>query len=148
MRSLANEIARGLEPLDDILRKHRVSPAYFQSLEKNPRFHAMVILAAKEWSAADNVTKRTELKAALMFEEALPEFFARMHDTKESLAAKVEFMKLLGKTAKLGTQEQTRQQGETLRLVINLGSDQQLEISKELPSKVINHDDFTGEFGE
>lgn len=142
MVSLSNAIAKGLEPLDEILMRHNVSRAHFSELEKNPRFHAMVVMAAREWGEADNVGKRNELKSSMMFEECLPEFMTRLHDKNESLAAKVEFMKLLAKVGKLGAPDRIAGGGETFKLTINLGADQQLNIEKMLPSRVIESDDY------
>lgn len=145
MVSIANAIGRGMEPIEDILIRHNVSHAYFKGvLEKNPRFHAMAVQAAREWAAAENVTKRTEAKSLMMFEECLPEFMNRLHDRGESLAAKVEFMKLLAKTGKLGVPDRDQNASETFKLTINLGADQQLNIEKPLPMKVINADDMDG----
>jgi hypothetical protein len=145
LQALANDIGQGLIPLEDILMRHNVSLAFYKSIENNPRFHKMVISAAKEWAAAENANQRVERKSTLMFEAALPEFYARMHDPKETLTAKVEMMKLLGKTGKLGaTEAKQGAAGETFKLTINLGADRELHFEKELPVRVIDAEPLDG----
>lgn len=141
MQSVATAIGRGIEPLQEILDRHSISVAYYQSLSRNPKFNAMVHLAKREWDAADNTTKRIEHKSLIVFEETLPEMHARLHDKSEPLMAKVQLMKVLKEVAGLGRQEKEQQTQETFKVTINLGNGNELNIEKPLPVKVIDHDE-------
>ena len=78
-----------------------------------------------------------------MVEEALPEFYARMHDPKEPLPAKTDVLKTIAKFAGVGGSDfNAAVGGEKLSVTINLGSDHQLRIEKEVTSKVIDHEDI------
>jgi hypothetical protein len=136
--SLTKEIAMDILPLQDILKLNHVTPQQFSQIVRTPRYKTLMQQARLEWSTAKNSAERVRLKTAVMLEEALPEFHARMHDKSEPLSSKVELAKFVGKLSGIG--EKAPNSGpaaETFKVIINLGESEKLSFEKELPAKVI-----------
>lgn len=137
VQRLTREIAMDIRPLTDILSMHGVSEEQWEALQSNPIFQERLAKAVDEWQSAANTSDRVKLKSLAFIEEALPEFYARAHDPKEPLTAKVELLKAITKLGGLGGPVDGSIAGERLSVTINLGADQTVKIEKEVPSKVI-----------
>lgn len=139
---LAREIAMDMRPLEEILEIHEITPTNWERLRENTQFQALLRSEIEAWNSATNTSERVKIKALAFVEEALPEFYARAHDPKEPLNAKVEVLKTVAKFAGVGgSQFDASMAGEKFSVTINLGADQQLKIEKTLPTQVIEHED-------
>jgi hypothetical protein len=137
---LAREVAMDLHPLEDILKRHKVSKADFTRISKLTRFQALLTDAVTTWHGALNTHERTKLKAAALVEEWLPELNTRMHDPQESLNAKIEGGKLAARIAEMGLSKAGIEGGigEKVSITINMGADSKLEFKKEAPPQIID----------
>lgn len=138
---LAREIAMDIRPLDDILVAHGVNTSDWENISKNPSFQGLLRSEIEAWQSATNTAERVKIKSLAFVEEALPEFYARAHDPKEPLSAKVEVLKTISKFAGVGQSIDGTNLGEKLTVTINLGTDHSLKIEKDVTPKVINHED-------
>jgi hypothetical protein len=139
---LAREIAMDMRPLDEILEIHEITTKNWEKLKENTQFQALLQSEIEAWQAAANTPERVKLKSLAFVEEALPEFYARAHDPKEPLNAKVEVLKTIAKFAGVGgNQFDDSVGGKKFSVTINLGADQSLRIEKTLPTQVIEHED-------
>lgn len=137
---LAREIAMDIRPLEDILSAHGIDHARWETIHSNPRFQALLRSEVESWQSATNTAERVKIKSLAFVEESLPEFFARAHDRREPLNSKVEVLKTVAKFAGVGgSGVDGSVAGEKLMVTINLGADHSLKIEKEVPSKVIEH---------
>ena len=139
---LAREIAMDIRPVEEILEIHKINGENWENIQKNPYFQGILSSEVEAWQSANNTSERLKIKSLAMVEEALPEFYARMHDPKEPLPAKTDVLKTIAKFAGVGGSDfNAAVGGEKLSVTINLGSDHQLRIEKEVTSKVIDHED-------
>lgn len=135
---LAREVAMDILPLDRILDQHQIDQNEWESITKTPRFQSLLASEKQAWESAVNSDERVRLKSLSMIEEALPEFYARMHDAREPLAAKTEVLKTIARFAGVGSNNfDAAVSGEKLSVTINLGADHQLKIEKDVTAKVI-----------
>lgn len=135
---LAREIAMDIRPVEDILETHQITTEEWEKTRENPYFQGVLRGEIEAWNASPNTAERVKLKTLAMVEEALPEFFARMHDPKEPLPAKTDVLKTISKFAGIGGSNfDAAMAGEKLSVTINLGTDHQLRIEKDITSKVI-----------
>jgi hypothetical protein len=140
---LAREIAMDIRPVEEILEIHKIDSEKWENIQKNPYFQGILSSEVEAWQSANNTSERLKIKSLAMVEEALPEFYARMHDPKEPLPAKTDVLKTIAKFAGVGGSDfNAAVGGEKLSVTINLGSDHQLRIEKEVTSKVIDHEDI------
>lgn len=130
-----------IRPLDDILATHGIESSEWDEISKKPAFQGLLQSEIEAWQSATNTSERVKIKTLSMVEEALPEFYARMHDQKEPLSAKVEVLKTISKFAGIGGTVEGANLGEKLTVTINLGSDHSLKIEKDVTSKVIEHEE-------
>lgn len=141
MASLAREIALEIQPLEQVLTVHGVEPWEFERIRQNPRFQQLLVEGLAIWNSSVNTPERIRLKQMQIVEQALPEMYARLHDPKESLSAKVELFKALSRGAM--PEKQAEVGGERVTITINLGADEKLSYAgaKILPSQVKDLDD-------
>jgi hypothetical protein len=137
---LAREIAMDIHPIDTILNTHGLDSNQWETISKSPSFQALLASEVEAWQSATNTSERVRLKSLSFVEEALPEFYARVHDNREPLSAKTEVLKAVSRFAGIGTALDAGMVGEKVSITINLGEDQQLKIEKTLPGKVIEGD--------
>lgn len=138
MLKIAREIAMDIQSVEDILKNHEINEDQWEEIQQNPRFKGYLRGAVEEWQSATNTAERVKLKSMAFVEEALPEFFARAHDPKEPLAAKTEVLKTIAKFAGVGGNVDGAVSGEKLTVTINLGSDNQLRIERDVTPQVID----------
>lgn len=142
MIRLAREIAMDMRPLDDILDTLKITQERYNEICSNPRFQKYLQTALEEWNSALNTSERVKIKSMAFVEEALPEFYARAHDPKESLAAKTEVLKAVARFAGIGGTAQVGGiGGEKMVVTINLGADHQLRFERDVTPQVIDHEE-------
>lgn len=139
---LAREIAINHREVEDILKDYSVSTEEWSKLQEDPEFARLLASEVEAWQSAINTHDRTKLKAAALMEMWLEEAQFRLHDPGEALPAKVELAKLIARIAEMGLTNAnvTGGGGEKFSVTINLGSDSQIKIAKELPPQVIEHE--------
>lgn len=133
---LAREIAMDIRPIDEILKSYEVDTYAWDVIQQNFTFKGYLRGAIEEWNSATNTQERVRLKALAMVEEALPEFYGRMHDADEALQHKTEVLKTITKLAGLERQVGELGGGEKFTVTINLGADQQVRIEKDITPQV------------
>lgn len=129
---LAREIAMGVFDLEVILERQGITPKQWQTISKHVRFQRLLRSEVEAWNSALNTPERIKLKSAAMVEEWLPELYARLHDRGESLNAKIEGGKLAAALAGIGKQAAIGGGVEPLVVTINLGSDKNIRIEKNV----------------
>lgn len=136
--SLAREIARDIQPLQSILEARQIDANEWERIQANPHFQRVLSSEVEAWQSATNVGERVRLKALHFVEEALPEFFQRAHDSRETLNAKTEVLKTITRLAGIGNSTVDGAAiGEKFSVTINLGADQTLKIEKTVTPQVI-----------
>ena len=135
---LARSIAMDIHPIEQILATHGLDANQWETISKHDYFQTVLRSEIEAWNAATNTAERVRLKSLSFVEEALPEFYARVHDAREPLSAKTEVLKTVSRLAGVGgTGAEVGMTGEKVSITINLGADNQLKIEKALPAKVI-----------
>lgn len=135
--SLAREVAMDIHPIETILVNHGLTPEKWEHIQKNARFDQLLKAAVEEWNSALNTADRVKIKALACVEEALPEFFSKMHDPNETLPAKVRSLEVFANLAGFTKNAQVvGGGGERFSVTINLGSDQQLKITSPAPEMI------------
>lgn len=130
---LAREIAKDMKPLETILKDHQIDEFKWAAIQENDYFQATLASEISDWNAASNVNERVRLKSLHFVEEALPEFFGRAHDPRESLAAKTDVLKTVARLAGIGVGSEVKGGiGEKFSVTINLGSDNAIKIEKTI----------------
>lgn len=141
MVKLAREIAMDLRPLDVILEMHQVKREEFELIKVNPYFVRVLSAEKEAWEAASNTAQRVSLKSAAIVEEFLPELYRRMVNPKEDLLKVVKGLEHVSKLAGMGKEsERSTDLADKVVITINMGADAKLQMTKEVPSKVIDHD--------
>jgi hypothetical protein len=139
LMQVAREIAIGVHPLDKILSRYEISHADFERLKANPRFTATLEAEIAAWNSAHNTAERIKLKSQAMVEEALPELFSQIHNSKEPLSSRIEAMKLardLGQLVKAGNFQTDGDGGSRFSVTINLGDNKQIKFEKDVTPQV------------
>ena len=135
---LAREIAKDIQPIETILERFGVSAEIWRDVSRLPHFTSLLQSEIEAWNAAGNTAERTKLKSMSMIEEALPEFFERMHDAREPLIAKARVFELVSKVA--GAFSAEREGGNAadgVKITINLGGDNKITFEKDITAQVI-----------
>jgi hypothetical protein len=132
---LAREIAMDMRPIEEVLVSQGVSEQEWERISQNATFQSYLSRLVLEWNSAVNTAERVRLKSLAFVEESLPEFYARAHDPKETLNAKVEVLKTVARFAGVGIAADTGVTGERLSVTINLGADHQLKIEKTMQDR-------------
>lgn len=136
---LARELAIEQKPLPDVLRQLNLTEEDWEDIKENERFNSLLASEVEAWHSALNTHERVKLKAATMMEEWLPESYARLHDSKETLSAKTELAKLVARLAGMGLTNASIEGGsaEKFSVTINLGGDNNIRLEKDITPRVI-----------
>lgn len=134
---LSREIARDIHDIETILNRFGISAELFADISKLPRFQSLLQSELEAWNTASNTSERVKIKSLSFVEELLPEMYARAHDPREPLSAKVELLKTIGKFGGVGVTSFEGAIGEKLSVTINLGADSQLKFEKDITPQVI-----------
>lgn len=133
MLKLAREIAMDIRPIESILETHEVGGDEWDLIQKSEVFQRYLRSSVEEWASATNAGERVRVKSLAMVEESLPEFFARLHDSRETLPAKTELLKTIARFAGVGANPDFKNGGgDKMVVTINLGADQQLRIERDI----------------
>ena len=127
---LARELAMDIQSIDKILAARQITNEEFENIKQNPRFQSIYSRMVDEWESSLNTAERVRIKALSFVEEAMPEYFARAHDPREALPAKVEILKAVSKIAGIEKREDAAGGGEKFSVTINI-SDTKLEFEKQ-----------------
>ncbi len=139
--ALARELAMEMKTMPEILKELSITPDQYEIIRSSTYFRHVLSQEIANWSSALNTQERVKLKAQSMIEMSLEEFYARMHDSKEPLSAKVELLKTLAKIGGVDTTKTEQAAGERFMVNINLGADQKITIDKP----VVTHQVIDGE---
>lgn len=137
---LAREIAMEIRSVEEILDVMKMGQEEYDGICAMPQFQRYLRAALEEWGSAANTGERVKLKAMAFVEESLPEFYARAHDPKEALSAKIEVLKTVSRFAGIGGQVTAGAVGERMTVTINLGADHQLRIEKDITPAIDEED--------
>lgn len=135
LSSIANECARELYELPDILKKHGLSQDYFETVvRRHPRFMRFYAEAHAAWNSSANTRERSALKSAILFEQWLDECNKLFLSPKEPLSSKLSLLRLMGETGKVIRKDEEKQGAASDRVVINinLGAGRALQVEKEI----------------
>jgi len=142
IRELAYQLATGIHSEDALRQRFNLTVVQYEAVCRHPKFHKLLHAARVEWDGAQNTVLRAELKGAIAAEEAIPHVYAMITDKTVAGTARVEAFKALSKIGRVGERAEKggAGAGEVFKITINLGEDRKLEIVKELPVQVIEHD--------
>jgi len=135
--ALAREIAMDMKQLPDVLKELSITPEQFEIIKNSQFFKHVLSQEIANWASALNTSERVKLKSQAMIEMSLEEFYARMHDSKEPLSAKVELLKTLAKIAGVDASKAEQAAGERFMVTINMGADQKLTIDKPMVTQKV-----------
>jgi len=142
MLKLARELAMDTSNLPETLIKLGISDEQWRHWQASPRFQSVFREMVEAWNSAGNAPERVKLKSAAMLEEALEEMQARIHDSREPLAAKTEMLKLVSRLAGIGNEKVEGQVSERFVLSINIGDGAKHELGVTT-AKIIEHGPIT-----
>lgn len=132
MLKLARELAIDMQPVEKIQEHLGLTNAQLERFKVHPEFLRYLHDAMSEWNSAASTPERVKLKSMHFVEEALPELFARAHDPREPLSAKVTLIQTIAKLGGMGGTADGVVSGEKLSVIINLGGDQSLRVEKTM----------------
>ena len=121
MVALAREVAIDIFPLEDVLKKLKLSRADAERAFSHPRFKPLVEQFVLEWGSTSNTQERVKVKSAAVLEDILPALHNRLTDNKESLAAQVEGIKALRTLAGFAERDVGVGGNERFHLEIHIG---------------------------
>lgn len=138
---LAREIAKDIQPIETVLERFNIGPSLWREISEMPAFTARLQSEKEAWDAATNTQERVKLKSLSVWEEALPEFFERMHDPREPLIAKAKVLEVIGKAGGVfATEREGGGGGDGVKITINLGADKTITFEKDITPQVIEGD--------
>lgn len=135
--SLAREIAMDMKELPAILTELSITPEQFDKIKSSKVFQHVLAEEVANWGSALNTQERVKLKSQAMIEMSLEEFYARMHDAKEPLNAKVELLKTLAKIGGVDTTKSEQAAGERFMVTINMGADHKLVVDQPMVTQKV-----------
>jgi hypothetical protein len=142
IRSVAREIAMDILPLESVLSTHKLNIAQWDDIKETGFFKNCLSEELAIWASSPNAAERIRIKFTVMLEESAPEMFQRLHDRKESLAAKVELIKTLMKGAGVGvTTADTQGPMDRISIQINMGAGNEVTVQKDITPRVIDHEE-------
>ena len=137
---LAREIAIDHLNNEEILRLYSITQEEWEVIKNNKRFQLLLEQEILAWQSASNTAERTKLKAGAIIENWLPESNMRLHDTNETLPAKVELAKMISRIAGFDKSDAPNSStGSGFSVTINLGKGDKVSFDA-IPQKVIDHD--------
>lgn len=119
LRSLAAEIAMGINDFEVILANHGLSKEGWDRIKVNARFCAFLSEAAVEWGATSNAAARIKAKSEAMLETALPHLYKLLVTGDELTGAKVKLVEALMKGGGVGV-DTSRNVADGVSITINM----------------------------
>jgi hypothetical protein len=98
---LANDIAAAILPLEDILQRHGLTPAEYDTITRDPRFLRLLQSAVAEWTSVNNTTQRVRIKSQVAVEMALPDLYRTVTDPSIPLHHRAAMLRMLASLGKL-----------------------------------------------
>jgi hypothetical protein len=140
LASVARELAMEIDGIDDVLRAHSITPSQWDAMRRNPVFVEYLKAELAAWQSAVNVEERVKYKASALIEMWLPIASGHLQNERDPLSGKVELAKLVARLAGLGDRAPA-DTSEQVNITINLGSDRQVKIVKQvtLEGNLIGH---------
>lgn len=118
--ALAAELAVGLLPIPDILKRFGKTSAQLKQLLRDPHFRGMVKQFKRDWNEASNAQERIRLKAALMVEENLLQLHTLFNTQDLSPVARMDAFKQMVQLADVAPKKDETA-GPKFHLTLNLG---------------------------
>lgn len=126
MRSIAQQVARDLIPVEDIAKLHNLTMEQLTELRQNHAFNAMLLEELATWKDIDNAPERIKNRYLMMLEMSAPEFFAALIDGKTNLRDRTDLLKVIMKGANIGNEAPANvaaaAAGSKVNIVINMGN--------------------------
>ena len=120
--ALAAELAVGILPLPDILKRFDMTSAELKVLMKDANFKQMVSQFKREWNEASNSKERVRIKAVIMVEENLLELHSIFNDIELNPSARLDAFKQMVSLADVAPKTNAPDSGPKFNLTLNLGS--------------------------
>ena len=136
--ALAAELAVGLLPLPEILKRFDLTPAQLKALMRDPQFRQMVRQFKKDWEDASNSKERIRVKASLAVEENLLELHRLFRDIDMNPTARLEAFKQLVQLADVAPKKDAPDVGQRFSVTINIPG--AAPVAVEAPARVIEHE--------
>lgn len=136
LRDFATAMAKQIEPFPAICKSLGLTEKEAALLQEHPVYQAFYESELAEWTSAKNAAMRAEIKSARTVEELIPTGYALVLDPEAPANSRVEMFKALAKLGRVGERTATTSGGavgETVKIVINLGQDQKVQIEKPMP---------------
>jgi len=129
---LAVELALGISPIRDILRRYGLSADSLKDKLRDPMFKGMVSHAKEVWSSDLSAKERIRLKAQILTEDSLLAIYSEVHQTDNALPARLDAFKQLATIADVSRPAVAKGEGGSRFTVnINLGDSQPVVIQGE-----------------
>lgn len=120
--SLASELAIGMLPIPDILKRFGMTTVQLKQLLRDQTFKNMVKQFKAEWHEASNSKERIRLKAAIMVEENLVELHRIFNDIEMNPSTRLEAFKQMTTLADVQPRHTgPDNSGPKFNLTLNLG---------------------------
>lgn len=140
LHRLAHELARNLLSPEDVLASFGITPELFQEkIRMNETFTRYYTESYALWHGVSNLPERVKAKAAMMFEEFLPEAHRIIHDPACNLPPKVQLAMFIAEIGGLKPQQNAAGVGANggpannkVHVTINLNHGRQIVIEKKL----------------
>lgn len=113
------EVAAGLQPINDILQKYKVTNQQLAILMKNDGFKQMIREAQTQFNSLSNTGDRIRIKSQLLVEMMLDDLYMIMADQRVMASARVQAFTAVRSLTGLEKPEQA-QPRQQFRLIINL----------------------------
>jgi hypothetical protein len=129
--ALANELALGLLPIPDIIKRFGITKSQLKGLLHQDTFKRMVKEAKREWNSASNAKERIRIKAAIAAEEGLLTLYEIFQDLELNPSARLEAYKQITELADVKPKKDVQDTGQHFNLVLNLGDKAPITIEAE-----------------
>lgn len=121
---LAVELAVGISPVKEILKRHGLTSGQLKAKMSENGFRSMVKEARRIWSSDLSAKERIRLKSQILVEDSLLGLYQLFHDGNLSATARLDAYKAMAKTADVDTPEKViGPTGGRVVLNLNFGND-------------------------
>jgi len=143
LQKLAHELARNLRTPVEVFNDFGITPEIFaERIQPNEMFTQYYAESYILWNGTANLPDRVKTKAAMMFEEFMPEAHRILHDPLANLPPKVQLAMFIGKIAGLepqgaiGGAAGAVNNNNKVHVTINLSHGRQIVIEKQLDKEI------------
>jgi hypothetical protein len=129
---LATELAAGLTPLPEILKRFSLTPAKLKQLVADPHFQLLYAEAKAVWHGDANVRERVRAKAQALVEDSLLPVYGIIHNPDMAPATRLDGFSKLAKIADLEPRrDNDAGGGSSFQLTINIPGEKEVTITHE-----------------